>query len=133
MKLVVDANIIFAVLLKDGFTSDIIFRDSLQLYAPDYILAEFEDYRELIENKTERTDEEFNQLLEVLKRRITLVKAEEIKPFIERAIKISPDIKDTPYVALALMLNVAIWSNDKDLKEKQKVVQVHSTQEIAKM
>ena len=41
------------------------------------------------------------------------------------------DEKDTPFIALALKLGAPIWSNDKDLKEKQKAVRVVTTLEIS--
>ena len=40
------------------------------------------------------------------------------------------DEKDTPFIALALKLGIPIWSNDKDLKEKQNLVSVFTTKEI---
>jgi len=62
-----------------------------------------------------------------------LVPFEEIKPFIEKAKAISPDVKDVPYIALALKLNIAVWSNDGSLKEKQNIVKVYPTHEIAEL
>jgi len=133
MDLVVDANILFAALIKRGITSELLFRNDLHLYAPEFIFIEFEKYRELIKKKTERTDGEFDELLELFQRRIMLVPFEEIKPFIEKAKAISPDVKDVPYIALALKLNIAVWSNDGSLKEKQDTVKVYATHEIAKL
>ena len=49
--------------------------------------------------------------------------------FQKEAEKISPGLKDTQYLALALKLNCAIWSNDKKLKEQDKV-KVYSTNEL---
>ena len=46
--------------------------------------------------------------------------------------KISPDINDTEYFALALKLKCSIWSNDKKLK-KQNKVKVYSTEEIVRV
>lgn len=132
MDLVVDANILFAALIKESITSDLLFKNHLHLYAPEFIFIEFQKFRELIKEKTERTDKEFNKLLELFERRIILVPLEEIKPFIEKAKNISPDIKDIPYFALALKMNIAIWSNDKELKEKQNIVKVYSTEEVMK-
>ena len=66
----------------------------------------------------------------LFRRRITTIPLEEIRPFLKIAINISPDIKDVPYLALALKLNIPIWSNDKELKEKQKHVRVYSTPEL---
>lgn len=130
MDLVVDANILFAALIKESITSELMLQNHLHLYAPEYILDEFEKYRDIIKKKTNRTNDEFDRALDVFQRRIALVPYEEMKPFVKKAITISPDMKDVPYIALALRLNTAIWSNDKNLKEKQKEVRVYSTKEI---
>ena len=80
--------------------------------------------------KQRELQKKLKNFLMSIKRRISIVLSEEIEPFIEKAKEISPDIKDVPYVALALKLNIAIWSNDKKLKEKQNVVKVYSTEEV---
>lgn len=57
MILVIDANIIFAVLLKEGITSDLIFKHTL--YAPEFIFEEFSKYKDYLKEKTNRTENEF--------------------------------------------------------------------------
>ncbi|UCE73502.1 MAG: hypothetical protein JSV56_10800 [Methanomassiliicoccales archaeon] len=52
MDLVIDANILFAALIKDIITSDIMLHDDIHLYAPEYLIDEFEEYRNLIKGKT---------------------------------------------------------------------------------
>ena len=42
----------------------------------------------------------------------------------------SPDPKDSAYLALALALKSAVWSNDKKLKEEQNHVKVLSTEDL---
>lgn len=133
MDLVLDANILFAAVVKKGITADLLFREDFHLYAPEFIFEEFEKYKILLKNKTERSDEEFGLFLNILQRRITLIPSEDIAPFIEKAKAISPDIKDIAYVALALMLNCAIWSNDKALKEKQIRIKVYPTHELVRL
>lgn len=108
MDLIVDANILFAALIKKKITSDLLFKNDLHLYTSEFILEEFEKYKELIKSKTERTDEEFREFFDSIQRRITIIPSEEIEPFIDEAKEISPDIKDVPYVALALKLNIAV-------------------------
>ena len=130
MDLVIDANILFAALIRDNVTSGLMIHDDLHLYAPEFILEEFEDYRKLIKEKTSRSDEEFETAVSIFQRRIKLIPHDEIKPFLSRAKKISPDSKDIPYIALALKLNIAIWSNDKALKERQKEIDVFSTKDL---
>ena len=131
MDLVIDSNILFAALLKEGGTSDILFKHTL--YAPEFIFEEFKKYKNYLKGKTKRMEEDFNELFDLFERNAILIPKEEIDPFIEKAEKISPDAKDVPYLALALKLRCGLWSNDKDLKEKQSVIQVYSTKELIKM
>ena len=56
MDLVVDANILFAALIKEDITSELIFKLRLHLFAPEFILEEFEKYKEELKNKTGRTE-----------------------------------------------------------------------------
>ncbi|TXT53231.1 MAG: putative nucleotide-binding protein, containing PIN domain [Promethearchaeota archaeon] len=51
MKLVVDANILFAGLIKDGKTAELLTSDRLQLLAPQFLFEEFAKYEELILKK----------------------------------------------------------------------------------
>jgi len=66
----------------------------------------------------------------LLKEQITIIPKEEITPFIEEADKISPDPKDSIYLALAIALKSDIWSNDKKLKEDQSKITVYTTEEL---
>ena len=128
MDLVIDANILFAALIKESVTSDILFRH--RLYAPEFIFEEFKEYKEELKQKTQRTDEDFSQLLDLFERKVILIPKEEIDPFIKRAEKISPDQKDVLYIALALRLHASLWSNDKKLKEKQNEITVYTTTDL---
>ena len=50
---------------------------------------------------------------------VTVVPLDEFKDSWAEAKQISPDSDDVEYLAVAFSLNCAIWSKDKDLKEKQ--------------
>ncbi|MBS3132530.1 PIN domain-containing protein [Candidatus Woesearchaeota archaeon] len=131
MDLVIDSNVLFAALLKESGTSDILFKH--KLYAPEFIFEEFRKYKDYLEGKTKRNEENFNDLFDLFERNVMLMPKKEIEPFIEKAEKISPDPKDVPYLALALKLRCNLWSNDRDLKEKQNTIRVYSTEELVKM
>ena len=131
MDLVIDANILFSVLIKKGKTEEIIFEEDLHLFTPEFIFEEFTKYEELIREKTERDEGEFERLMDILKKRIKTICNEETEMYIKKAKEISPDEKDADYIALALKLRCAIWSNDKELK-KQKEALVYSTEDLVK-
>ena len=92
MDLVIDANILFSALIKDSFTSTIIFSDTFRLFTPEFISTELEKHKE----------------------------------------EITPDLDDMVYFALALKLNCPIWSNDKKLKQQNKI-KIYHTHELNKI
>jgi predicted nucleic acid-binding protein len=69
--------------------------------------------------------------IKFIDRDLKFIPLEEFKEFYEKAEKLSPDIKDVPYLALALKLNSAIWSNDKRLKNQSKI-NIISTENMLK-
>ena len=132
MKLVVDANIVIASLIKEGKTAELLINPSISLFAPEFIKEEILKHKDEILEKTQRKNNQFEDILEEILSIIRIVSKERIDKFISRAKGISPDPKDKAYFALALMLNIPIWSNDKRLKEQAKI-KVYSTEEIASL
>ena len=131
MKIVIDANILFSMLIKSGKTEELLIFNNFELFAPEYLFEEFEKYKTLIFEKTQRDIEYFEVFLEVMKRKINIVPNNEISSFIEIAKEISPDIKDTDYFAVALLLECPIWSNDKLLKS-QDIVKIYNNEDLIK-
>ena len=60
---------------------------------------------------------------------LSVVPKEKYSDFIGEAEKFSPDEKDVMYLALALKLKCAVWSNDKKLKQQDRV-KVYSTEDL---
>ena len=58
-----------------------------------------------------------------------VISSREFSAFEMSALQISPDIGDVPYLALAMKLDAALWSNDSALKG-QKMVKVITTAEL---
>ncbi|NVM46673.1 MAG: DNA-binding protein [Candidatus Lokiarchaeota archaeon] len=130
MKLVIDANILFASLIKDSLTAELLLSDKLNLFAPEFLFDEFLKYEDYILKKTNRSKEDFKRFLTILREEIEIIPQSIITPFIEKADKFSPDEKDTVYLACALAIDSKIWSNDKKLKEDQKEIKVLNTEEL---
>ena len=105
MKLVVDANILFAAFIKDSYT------------------------RRLLLFSENQIDELFSLLIE--NANIKIVKQSALEETLEDAGKISPDPDDIHYFALAFKLSCSIWSNDKKLKEQNKV-RIFTTEELSR-
>jgi predicted nucleic acid-binding protein len=129
MDLIVDANILFAALIKEGVTAKLMFVDRLHLYAPEFLLEEFEKYRKEILKKTHRSSENFEIVLSEISARIHLVPKNEFNKMINVAEEISPDINDSIYFALALKFGMPIWSNETRLK-KQSTIRIYSTSDL---
>jgi predicted nucleic acid-binding protein len=132
MDLVLDANIFIAALIKDGITSSLIVDENLHLFAPEFILEEYQKYESEILQKTHRTLEDFQQFLEILNRRISFISRESVDTFLHRAKEFTLDPKDVVYIAVALKIGAKVWSNDKRLK-KQEIVEVLTTKDIVKL
>ena len=133
MDLVVDANIIFAAIIKESTTHELLFDERLHLFTAEFFFTEFEKHAEELQEKTGKSKEELNNLIDVLKKKIALIPLEELLPYFDEAEKISPDSGDVAYFALALKLKCALWSQDKKLKEKQNKVKVYSTEDLVGM
>jgi predicted nucleic acid-binding protein len=109
MKLVVDANILFSLFKKASFTRRFILsHPEIEIFTPIYVFEELEEHTEEVKSKAKIDDRIF-----------------------ELSQKEFPD--DVEYLAVALSLGCAIWSNDRDLKEKQYRVVVITTEELAKL
>ena len=73
MDIVIDAYILFAIIIRRGITERILFSDELHLYAPEYLILEFKEHKEYLLTLTNRSEDEFLRLIEVLERRIELI------------------------------------------------------------
>ena len=136
MLLVVDANVVFSVLIKGGKTLDIFVLNRankrFEFVAPEFLMVEVEKHAREIIKKTGLSIEEIRKVLDFLEKEIDFISFEEFSEFSKKAEQISPDPNDVQYFALALKLNGAIWSNDKALKT-QFEVEVLSTGDLIKM
>lgn len=133
MELVVDANIVFSILLKsEGKTADLLFCDNFVLFTPEFILDEIKKYEEEIIKRAEITKNEFNVFLNIIFSRIRIILKNEFEQLLNEAGRLCPDKKDLTYLALALHLNCSVWSNDKVLKNQNKV-KVYSTDDLVKL
>jgi len=133
MELVIDTNIVFSAIVRNSGTRVLLLNSTLTLYSPEGLISELESHKEEIREKSGLSEEKYNELMAILLSRIKLEPKEEIAPFLKEALEFSPDKDDSPFLALALSKGIALWSNDKALKEKQSVVKVLSTNELFEM
>lgn len=132
MRVVIDANIVFAALISsEGVTSELLFSSSFEFVSPDFLHEEVEKYRSLIKEKSTYSEEQLNTALSIVLSKIKIISSVEYELLRSEAKRISPDPNDIEYFALALKFSCPIWSNDKRLKG-QKEVRVLSTLEMLK-
>ena len=131
MKLVVDANIPIAMLIRPGIVIDLFLNKKLKIFAPYFLYEELLNNKDLIVKKSSVPEEDVNELLAIILAKIEFVKDEEYYDYYEIAKRCCPDPKDTAYFALALYLDCGLWTNEKRLKEQDNV-EVFHTHELLK-
>jgi len=129
VRIIIDNNILFSLLKEDSSASKIIDITNIEMYAPDFIISEFEEHRNECMKKSGLKEEDFKNRLKGIIQRVVIVKSSEYKNQIQNAFTIISDKDDAPYIALGLTLKIPIWSNDPDLKE-QSIVEVCTTKEL---
>lgn len=133
MELIIDANILISALINtEGKTYDLIFNDDITLFAPEFLIEEIRKYEEEILSKSGLKKEEFELFLSLVSSKIKFIPYSEFFSSIQESEKITPDVNDIEYFALASKFHCAIWSNDKKLKE-QNQIKIYSTEELIKM
>ncbi|NJF25790.1 PIN domain-containing protein [Thermococcus sp. Bubb.Bath] len=118
-RIVVDTNVLFSFFKRESTTRRLILCISAvsTIYAPEYLLEELRRYSKLIQKKAGISEEEFNKILDRLRKYILFVEYPSYEDWIDVAVGITPDPKDVDFVALALKFDAILWSNDKALKE----------------
>lgn len=116
-KFVIDSNILFGAIIS---SREIYFEilKKFDLYTPDFALKEIEKYEQLILSKTRLAKKELNTFLVRLFRGITILPSIVIdKDSKQKAFELCKDIdeKDTPFIALAIELDIPFVTNDKKL------------------
>jgi len=131
MELVLDANVLIAALVKDGLTRKLLFEPDVIYFAPEFIIDEVFKHIDEVSNKVGVKPETIGELLNKIFSRanINVIPFEELKNFVKDAKNIVPDVGDLLYFACALKMKCPVWSNDKRLKNQDRI-QIYSTKEL---
>jgi len=131
MEIVLDTNILISSLLRNGLTRDLISLSPLKMYTVEYAKFEVEKHKGELLSKSKLDEDSFDYLTEFVFGKVSLVPMAELSPFKDEAIEIMReiDINDSPFIALAMLLNCPIWSNDAHFK-RQNVIKSYTTKEI---
>ena len=137
MKLVVDANELFAGIIAKGknlqsWTLGIMFSDEVELFAPFRLLAELEKNRDEIRSKSGFSLHDFEAFVGILELRVRFIPLEQFLDKISEAKVLAPHLKDVEYFALALKLDCPLWAQEKAFKN-QSEVKVFSTTDLVSL
>ena len=129
MKITVDANILFACLIKDSTTRELFLNPALFLFAPEFIVDEFARHLVEVRKKSGLSNEELYRLVDKVLGQLVLLSDKDLKPFLPAAASLVDDPKDWLYISCALYENTIIWSHDLDFGT-QKRIRIISTKEL---
>lgn len=133
-RLVVDTNVLMSTLINpDSVVWQILEKEDFSFKVPGIAVEELEKYEDLIEDKIEGREEDFEYLISELFHNIDIVPLDTYRGSIKEAKETMQNIdeKDTEFLALALENNSVIWSDDQDL-HKQEKVKAKTTEEVIK-
>lgn len=124
MQVVIDSNILFAALIKNSIIRKILFLSDIDFIFPSIMFEELEKYKLELIKKSKLSNQEFNILLNKIKRRLTLIETEYLIPYRKEAFGLVKEIDPKDYLFIACSLycsNCIFWSEDKALKRQNKV------------
>lgn len=130
MKLVVDTNVLFTYFWEGSFSRSLLISKDLELVSPEYSLEELKEHKEEIKKKVRISESDFERVLDELHYYVNFISFESYSSFLKRVNGV-PDRNDLDFLALALKLDVPVWTNDKHFKE-QSLVKVYTTVELVK-
>ena len=135
MRLIVDVNIIFAAVLRDSKTREMLMYPFFEYFSPEFTLEEIENVKAELVKRAEQPELAVSNMLSEVLKRITIFPKEYYTAKISEAKKLLPKIhdEDLPYIALALSIPVeGIWSNDTAFSDQTKV-KIWRTADILEM
>ena len=129
MLLVVDANVAISMLISKGLKHKLFFSERIEANSPDRILFEIGKHWVELSDKSGISEKDLELALSAIRLQLTTFSLNNLSNWLKEGADISPDPDDSEYFALALKLNCPIWSEEKLLKEQDKV-KVFNTKEL---
>ena len=133
MPFVVDTNILISAIVKDSKCREILVTLQEQFLFSEIVLDELRDHSSEVLKKSNLSENELHELIELLLKRMVIISVEKIKPYRIEAIEIMKDIDSDDAFLIATALahpGAIIWSDDADLK-RQMVITVYTTKEMS--
>ena len=133
LRLVVDANVVIAAMMRDSTTRRLLVLGGHELHVPGYLFGEVERHLEELVARSGISEGALLEVLQTLRAHMVEHAAAEYRESLEPAKELlaGRDIKDVPYVALALYIGAdGLWSEDQGLKSSGGVT-VYRTSDLA--
>jgi len=129
---VADTNVVIAGFLRSATTRELLLDGRLVLHAPEYLLMEAE--RVLSAPRLRRrlgslSPDDVRALLSQLTSRMRIAPTSTFRLKLPDAKALVADPEDASFIALALHLQLPLWSNDAPLRT-QNVVRVYTTDDV---
>lgn len=132
MKLVLDNNALFSIMNPKSISTYLFSSIKAEFLAPEFIKSELEKHKPECIDKSRLSEQEFEMRQMEIEELIEFFKLSKYEEFFEESKNVLPDPNDADFLALALLTNSSIWSNDPHLKQ-QSLVPVFTTAELVKM
>ena len=114
MEAVLDANVLFRTLISGGNIIDLMFDDSLKIYAPEKLKEEFVNHKQEIIDKSNLSEIEVEELTNLIFERIIFIPIDEYKQFFPEAKQVLGEHeKDEDFIALCMLKNCKLWTYEK--------------------
>ena len=120
MKIIVDTNILFSAMLSNRSPSrQIMLQQELEFFAPNFIFLELFKHKEKLLKLSKQSEAEIYLFLNYLLKSVKFISPDLVSTqnYLS-AYHLCKDVDEanTPFVALSLELNAALWTGDKRLK-----------------
>ena len=132
MIVVLDNNSLFSIMNPKSVSAYLFASIRTKFIAPEFTKSEFEKYKEPCLFKSKLSKHEFEIRQKEIEESIKFIEAVEYEEFLKTAKSSIDDPDDVDFLAIALLTNSAIWSNDPHLKE-QSLVPVFATGDLVRL
>ncbi len=106
MSVAIDTNILFSFFRDNPARQVIINQDLLgiKLVTPEYSTDELRNNKDALIKYSKLSETEIESLINLIDSFVEIIPLEFFQEFKEEGVKVSPDLKDAPFFALALKL-----------------------------
>ena len=116
MDVVLDANVLFRILISHGDILEVMFHPDLQIFAPQRLREEFLAHEKEIIQKSHLSQTTFHMLCSPLFKKIIFVDVEEYKRYLPKAKTVLREHhKDEDFIALCMMKKCKVWAYESRL------------------